>query len=88
LAAEVFSDKNGPQQIAHCKDTVAIADEELRTEISKKHPATWNRMAERQRFMRERLGIEVSDDRLPLSVIPAFYPPFLLSPGMALCVGN
>ena len=38
----------------------------------------------RRDFMREVLGIAVSDDVLPLSNIPAFLPPLLLSRNHAM----
>ncbi len=84
LAADIFSNKNGPQQIAHCEDTVAVADQHLRAELAERHPEVWRRIRARQQFMREELGIEVPDDLLPFSVIPAYYPPFWLAPNTAI----
>jgi hypothetical protein len=34
--------------------------------------------------MRESLGIDLHPDVLPFSNIPAYLPPFLLSPGQAM----
>jgi hypothetical protein len=84
LACDIFSTANGPQQMVHCEDTVAVADQELRAELAGRHPAVWARIIARRQFMRERLGIQVTDDLLPFSVIPAYLPPFWLTPDMAL----
>jgi hypothetical protein len=38
----------------------------------------------RRDFMRDALGIDLHPDVLPLSNLPAYLPPFLLSPGEAM----
>ncbi|UCB44546.1 MAG: M24 family metallopeptidase, partial [Spirochaetota bacterium] len=84
FASDIFSDANGPQMIAHCEDTVAVADTELRAELAERHPEVWVRINTRRRFMREQLGINVLDDLLPFSIAPAYFCPFWLAPDMAL----
>jgi hypothetical protein len=84
FASDIFSDANGPQRIAHCEDTVAVADQDLRAELTERHPKVWGRISARRRFMRELLGIQVPDDLLPFSVAPAYFPPFWLAPDMAV----
>jgi len=86
LAADIFSDQNRPQQIAHCEDTLAVADEELRAELAERFPEVWARISARRQFMRDKLGIQVHDDLLPFAVAPAYFPPFWLSPDLALRV--
>ncbi len=86
LAADIFSDKNGPQQIAHCEDTLAVASEDLRAELAERYPEVWARISARRQFLRDKLGIEVHDDLLPFTVAPAYFPPFWLSPDLALRV--
>jgi hypothetical protein len=86
MAADIFADWNAPQRIFHCEDTLAVADEELRTELAERHPSMWVRVRDRQRFMRERLGIQVPDELLPFVVAPAYLPVFWLAPDRALRV--
>jgi hypothetical protein len=67
-----------PGWTANCEDTVAIGDATLRGELESRHPELWSRIAARRAFMRDRLGIEVRDEVLPLTPTPAYFPPFWL----------
>ena len=69
---------------ANCEDTVAIADEALRSELATRHPGVAARIESRRRVMIEQLGLEIGDEILPLSCIAAYFPPFWLSPDKAL----
>ncbi len=62
------------------EDGVALADESLRDQFATRYPQAWGRIQARRRFMREELGIALHEDVLPFSNIPAYLPPFLLSP--------
>ncbi len=62
------------------EDGIVLADEDLRKRWAADYPDSWLRIESRRGFMREQLGIELHDDVLPLSNIPAYLPPFLLSP--------
>ena len=62
------------------EDGVALADEGLRDEFAAKYPEAWGRIQARRRFMHEALGINLHKDVLPFSNIPAYLPPFQLSP--------
>jgi creatinase/prolidase-like protein len=66
------------------EDTIAFADESLRAAFAAADPAAWARVQARRRFMAEALGIELHQDVLPFSNIPAYLPPFLLRPDRAL----
>jgi hypothetical protein len=66
------------------EDGVALADSELRAEFARHYPDAWLRIQERRRFMREELGIDLHEDVLPFSNIPAYLPPYLLSPGRVM----
>jgi hypothetical protein len=66
------------------EDGVALADETLRAAFAERFPAAWTRIEARRRFMREALGIDIAPDVLPFSNIPAYLPPFLLQPNMAM----
>lgn len=70
----------------NCEDMVAFADADLRQLIKEKYPEMWKRIVARQEFMRSSLGINISDDILPLSITPAYYAPLFLSPDHVLVV--
>ena len=66
------------------EDGVAIADEDLRAAFAAAYPGAWARIEARRRFMAGSLGIDLHPDVLPLSNLPAYLPPFLLRPDMAM----
>ncbi len=68
------------------EDMVVFADENLRKAIKEKYPDMWKRIEARQNFMRESLGINISDDILPFSTTPGYYAPLFLSPDHVLTV--
>lgn len=70
----------------NCEDTVLIADKSLRNELSKRYPDMWKRIEARQKFIRDELGVNLSDDILPLSNTPGYYAPLFLSPDYVLTV--
>jgi hypothetical protein len=73
-----------PGWTANCEDTVAIGDADLRAAIESQHPELWSRITARRVFMRERLGIHVRDEVLPLSPTSGYFPPFWLDLERAL----
>jgi hypothetical protein len=68
------------------EDGIALADEALRAELSRAYPEAWERITGRRRFMRDVLGIRLKPEVLPFSNIPAYLPPFLLSPRRVMTV--
>ncbi|MCI0346236.1 MAG: hypothetical protein L0221_12460 [Chloroflexi bacterium] len=70
------------------EDTIALADEALRSAFAAADPAAWKRVQERRHFMAEALGIELHPDVLPFSNIPAYLPPFLLRPDRAMSLAG
>lgn len=62
----------------NCEDAVVFADEALRAELEVK-PAVFKRMAARRDFMKDKLGVELRLDILPLSSRPLYFAPFWLS---------
>jgi Xaa-Pro aminopeptidase len=61
------------------EDGIAVADEDLRSQLEEKYPETYRRVEARRRFMSDVLGVRLHDDVLPLSDYPAVLRPFLLS---------
>ncbi|MFL5675652.1 MAG: M24 family metallopeptidase, partial [Chloroflexota bacterium] len=70
------------------EDGVALADADLRAAFAKRYPAAWTRIQARRRFMAESLGIDLHEDVLPLSNLPAYLPPFLLRPDSAMTIAR
>jgi hypothetical protein len=70
------------------EDGIALADETLRQELARTFPEAWGRIESRRRFMKEVLGIRLKPEVLPFSNIPAYLPPFLLSPKRVLVKGE
>jgi hypothetical protein len=68
------------------EDGIALADETLREELRRKFPEAWSRIAARRAFMKNVLGIDLKPEVLPFSNIPAYLPPFLLSPKRVMTV--
>ncbi len=68
------------------EDTLALADADLRAQFQTRYPEAWGRIQSRRAFMIDLLGIDLPEDVLPFSNIPAFLPPFLLNPQQALRV--
>ena len=72
----------------NCEDTVAVADAALRAEIRVAYPDLWQRIEQRRAFMRNVLGITLAEDLLPLSVAPAYLPPFWLAHELVCVIGG
>jgi hypothetical protein len=70
------------------EDGIALADERLRAAFAAAYPAAWARVEARRGFMADALGIDLHPDVLPFSNIPAYLPPFLLSPGRAMTLAG
>jgi Xaa-Pro aminopeptidase len=87
LQCDIIPDNSREGWAANCEDTVVVADAALRDELEASHPDVWRRTAARQAFLRDQLGLEIADELLPLSTIPAYLPPFWLSPDSALVAG-
>jgi hypothetical protein len=68
------------------EDGLILADEELRKKLSNDFPACYGRCQKRRKFMTEILGIDLPEEVLPLSNIPAIVPPFFLAPNSILAL--
>jgi len=66
------------------EDGIVLADEDLQGKLRAQYPDCFSRCLERRWFMRNTLGIEVDDDVLPLSNMPAIVPPYFFRPNQIL----
>ena len=71
----------------NCEDPVTLADAALLAELKAKHPESFARIQARRAFMRDQLGVRLSEAILPLSSTPLYLPPFWLKPDHVLTRG-
>ena len=70
----------------NAEDGLALGDESLREELAAGYPQVWARIRRRQAYIREELGIRISDDVLPMSDTLGYLRPLILDHGRALRV--
>jgi hypothetical protein len=80
IQVDVIPATGTPYFTTNIEDGIALADERLREEFSARYPGAWRRIQQRREFMQEQLGITLKPEVLPFSNIPAYLPPFWLSP--------
>jgi len=61
------------------EDGLALADAALQAELAARYPDCLARCQARRKFMTDVLGLDVSNEVLPLSNIPAIVPPYFLN---------
>lgn len=66
-----------PYITAHVEDGFVVADEKLQNEIKELSPSCYKRMKARQKFMRDVLNIELPQEILPMSDLPAVCFPYM-----------
>lgn len=88
IQCDVIPATGGPYFTTNIEDTIALADQPLRAELAARYPGLWQRVQQRRMFMEEVLGIRLRPEVLPFSNIPAYLPPFWLSPGQAMRARN
>ena len=66
---------------ANMEDGIVLADAKLRAEWANRFPKSWKRIEARRAFMIEKLGIQIREEVLPMSNIPAYYAPYFLNFG-------
>jgi hypothetical protein len=68
------------------EDGIVLADAGLRRSLAALYPACFTRCQQRRAFMSDVLGIDLPDDVLPLSNMPAIVAPFFLQPNLMFAV--
>ena len=84
LQTDIIPVSAGPFCYVNIEDTVAIADESLRSALQRDYPNVWSRIDQRRDYLHQRLGIDLPESVLPLSNTPAWHSPYALSPELAL----
>jgi hypothetical protein len=88
LQVDVIPATGTPYFTTNIEDGIALADENLRQAFATQYPEAWGRIQARRAFMENVLGIKLKPEVLPFSNIPAYLPPFLLSPHKAMRMVN
>jgi len=88
LQVDVIPATHSPHFTTNIEDGIALADEPLRAAFAAKYPEAWERIERRRTFMQDVLGIHLKPEVLPFSNIPAYLPPFWLSPHRAMRVAK
>ncbi len=80
LQVDVIPATHSPYFTTNIEDGIALADESLRAAFATQYPEAWGRIQQRRAFMQDTLGIRLKPEVLPFSNIPAYLPPFWLTP--------
>jgi hypothetical protein len=86
LQVDVIPATHSPYHTTNIEDGIALADDSLRAAFASQYPEAWERIERRRAFMQDVLGIRLKPEVLPFSNIPAYLPPFWLSPRRAMRV--
>lgn len=70
----------------NCEDGIAIADQNLRLELQSRYPTVYERIQRRRDFMKNKIGINIAEEILPLSNLTGLYRPFMLNKDQALTI--
>lgn len=68
----------------NCESGIFLADKTMRKEIQEKYPDLWKRIEKRRKYIKEVLGIDISEEILPTSSATAYCRPYLLNKEEAL----
>ncbi len=88
IQVDVIPATGTPYFTTNIEDGIALADEELRIAFAQRYPEAWTRIQARRDYMQNVLGIRLKPEVLPFSNIPAYLPPYLLSPHRAMQMSN
>jgi hypothetical protein len=84
LQVDVIPATGSPYFTTNIEDGIALADQDLRAAFADRYPEAWSRIQARRSFMENALGIQLKPEVLPFSNIPAYLPPYLLAPCLAM----
>ena len=88
LQVDVIPATGGPYFTTNVEDGIALADAPLREAMAARWPEAWSRIQARREFMRDKLGISLKPEVLPLSSLAGHLTPYVLDPTMAMRVAR
>jgi hypothetical protein len=84
LQCDIIPVHGNPAFAMNVEDTVALADEALRSEIRDAYPEMWERIQLRRNYVAASFGTDLAPEVLPFSNLAGYVAPYLLSPGVVL----
>ncbi|MBI3414581.1 MAG: hypothetical protein HY043_04550 [Verrucomicrobia bacterium] len=88
IQMDIIPVSQGPFCYVNAEDGIVLADETLRSELARRHPACWLRMQARRSFMSGALGIALDPSVLPLNNTPGWLCPYALEPSRVFVNGG
>jgi hypothetical protein len=88
IQVDVIPLTHSAYHMSNIEDGIALADDAMRAELAERYPEAWGRIQARRQYMADTLGIRLKPEVLPFSNIPAYLPPYWLSPRMAMRVAS
>jgi hypothetical protein len=88
LQVDVIPMTHSVYHTSNIEDGIAVLDEPGRDEFASRFPEAWQRVQARRAFMQDALGITLKPEVLPFSNLPAYLPPYWLSPELAMRVAS
>ena len=79
IQVDIIAARQNPAMTAICEDCVIIAGKSLRDALKKEYPDVYARIVQRQKVVRETLGIQIHDDVLPMSNLNFVQYPYMLN---------
>lgn len=86
MQVDIIASNTDPVRVSICEDAVVLASTGMRKELEAQYPDVYTRITMRQKKIRDVLGINISDDLLPMSNLNAVFFPFMLNPGFILAL--
>lgn len=88
MQVDIIASNSNPVRVSICEDAVVLASGKMRKELEEQYPEVYERIVLRQKKMREVLGINISEDVLPMSNLNGVFFPFMLNPGIVLALSE
>jgi len=84
LQGDIIPAGKGPHVGVNVEDGLALADQELRTQIQNLYPEMWERITARREYVTKNIGVELDESVLLFSNTPLWHAPFSLDTSRAL----
>ena len=77
LQMDIIPAPEKPYNTILAEDGILVMNETLQNQMQKKFPDAWHSLADKKKFMREKLGITLKPEVFPVSNIPGILRPFI-----------
>jgi len=87
IQCDIIAAPGEPYIGAHVEDGLILADSQMRKSLEELYPESWNRITRRRTYLKDVIGIELSEEVLPLSDIQATLNPYYKNLKVVLAKG-